>query len=48
MATTLSTTAQGHAGGDHHGRHVKSGLLNNDTGLIQSGGAMTIDTNGRR
>jgi filamentous hemagglutinin len=26
---------------------VKSGLLNNDTGLIQSGGAMTIDTNGR-
>ncbi|MDM0007814.1 hemagglutinin repeat-containing protein [Variovorax sp. J22G73] len=26
---------------------VTSGLLNNDTGLIQSGGAMTIDTNGK-
>ncbi|CAN7367595.1 two-partner secretion domain-containing protein [Variovorax paradoxus] len=27
--------------------HVNSGALNNDTGLIQSGGAMTIDTNGQ-
>lgn len=26
---------------------VKSGALNNDTGLIQSGGVMTIDTNGQ-
>ena len=26
---------------------VKSGVLNNDTGLVQSGGAMTIDTNGQ-
>ncbi|BEP41579.1 hemagglutinin repeat-containing protein [Variovorax sp. V15] len=26
---------------------IKSGALNNDTGLVQSGGAMTIDTNGQ-
>jgi filamentous hemagglutinin len=26
---------------------VKSGALNNDTGLVQSGGAMAIDTNGQ-
>ena len=26
---------------------VKSGALNNDTGLVQSGGVMTIDTNGQ-
>ncbi|WP_234975062.1 DUF637 domain-containing protein [Variovorax paradoxus] len=54
LGDSLSVETQGNALNNAHGAlaatttvALKSGALANDAGLIQSGGAMTIDTNGK-